>query len=507
MSPPILSMILCLALAAAAAAQGVRVSVSTSGAQGTGPSDSPSISGTGRYVVFASSASNLVDGDTNFLPDIFLRDRDVDTDGVFDEAGAVSTTRLNVAPGGVQANNASYTPTITPDGRYVCFVSKATNLVPPTTPVPGEVLQVYRLDRTTGSIVLVSRAAAGTAGELHSREPAISDDGDVVAFSSEASTLISGPQNPYPEIFLREIQAGRTTRASPLPAAPFLFYEKPTISADGRRVFFQGYPVTQGTRTYYASVYDWPAGIRRDLPDGMRAPGILSADGRAAIVTHSGLRRMPLDLGPETLDYLIGAGDVLATSADARYVLTAAGLVVDADLDAMGPFGPSLVSGAFDRTGRWIVVAGTQRWSLTDDDTNDVSDVYVVDLPDRLDFDDDGMADYWESYFQQSDPGGDPDGDGLTNAQEFAAGSHPNGVHRRFLAEGATGDFFATDIALANPDAQQLNRARVVLTFDAGDGRRLRRTLALDGLTSSVIHAGAVRGLEAADFSTTIESD
>ena len=106
----------CLVVASPAAAQVVRVSVSTAGIQANGPSDSPSISGDGRYVVFASAAGNLVAGDTNGLPDIFLRDRDTDADGLFDEAGAVATTRLNLGPGGVQANNFSYAPTMTADG-------------------------------------------------------------------------------------------------------------------------------------------------------------------------------------------------------------------------------------------------------------------------------------------------------------------------------------------------------------------------------------------------------
>jgi WD40-like Beta Propeller Repeat len=182
-----------LALASPAVAQIVRVSVSTAGAEGNGPSAAQAISGDGRFVAFMSAATNLVAGDTNGLPDIFLRDRDTDADGVFDEPGAVATTRLNLGPGGVQANNASSDPAITPDGRFVCFVSKATNVVPG---VPAEVLQVYRLDLTTGDTILVSANDAGTAGDLHSYDPAISADGNVVAFTSEASTTVRSLRPP-----------------------------------------------------------------------------------------------------------------------------------------------------------------------------------------------------------------------------------------------------------------------------------------------------------------------
>ena len=75
--------------------------------------------------------------------------------------------------------------------------------------------------------------------------------------------------------------------------------------------------------------------------------------------------------------------------------------------------------------------------------------------------------------FSVTDPNADPDADGQTNAQEEHAGTHPNGQVRRFLAEGATGAFFHTAIALANPNPTLA--APAVLTFDRGDGTRVRR--------------------------------
>ncbi len=122
----------CLLVAVPATAQVVRVSVSTAGVQGDGPSTQPSISDNGRYVAFASRATTLVTGDTNNTFDVFLRDRDIEADGVLDEAGAVATTRLSVGDTGVQSNGWSDQPKITPDGRYVVFASTATNLLPGT---------------------------------------------------------------------------------------------------------------------------------------------------------------------------------------------------------------------------------------------------------------------------------------------------------------------------------------------------------------------------------------
>ena len=81
-------------------------------------SQRPSISADGRYVAFESDASNLVSGDTNYHPDIFVHDR---------QTG--QTTRVSVASDGTQANGHSFDPSISADGRYVAFGSEADNLV------------------------------------------------------------------------------------------------------------------------------------------------------------------------------------------------------------------------------------------------------------------------------------------------------------------------------------------------------------------------------------------
>lgn len=93
------------------------VSVNTNGEQGNGPSTRPDISADGRYVVFASLASNLVISDTNNIEDVFLHDRQT---GI--------TTRVSVSAIGEQGNGSSNAPAISADGQYIVFTSQADNL-------------------------------------------------------------------------------------------------------------------------------------------------------------------------------------------------------------------------------------------------------------------------------------------------------------------------------------------------------------------------------------------
>jgi hypothetical protein len=493
-----------LALAAPATAQVVRISVSPAGAEGNGPSTAPAISGDGRFVAFASAATNLVAGDTNGLPDIFLRDRDTDADGVFDEPGAAATTRLNLGPGGVQANGVSSAPAITPDGRFVCFVSKATNLVPGNI---AEVLQVFRLDRATGTLITISVNDAGVPGDLHSGEPAMSADGDIVAFSSEASSLVGGAATTTSGVFVREVTAGRTTRLSPPGPASTNAYYHPSVSADGRFILYQSSAIVRPLNLYSALLVDRAAGTTRALDAEHPVFGQLSASGTHALLWSFGeLLRLPVDLpGQQSPRLSAPSPFLLFPSPDLAYVVSPS-TFFDYALQRVDPLPFVVSSAAFGGANRWMAIESpTASLVPAGGDTNGVADVFVVDLPDFFDADDDGMDDRWEATFQVTDASGDPDADGLTNLQEFQAGSHPNGVARRYLAEGATGTFFQTAIALANPDPAQ--PAAAVLTFDKGDGTRVRQTLTVPALRSAVVHVAALPGLAAADMSTTVESD
>jgi Tol biopolymer transport system component len=188
-----------------------RVSVSSSGVQGKptddgwGGSTAGGISANGRYVVFQSDAPNLVPGDTNGVPDVFLHDR---TTG--------ATTRVSVSSSGRQANGASGFSAISADGRHVVFQSMASNLVRGDT---NRMSDVFVRDLATGKTTRISlnsrgRQASCNLSYCESTEPALSAHGRYVAFESSATNLVRHDTNRLADVFVRDRRTGRTIRVS-----------------------------------------------------------------------------------------------------------------------------------------------------------------------------------------------------------------------------------------------------------------------------------------------------
>jgi hypothetical protein len=117
----------CLDAPAACARQMIPISIGWNGSDPNGASSSPSVTRDGRFVVFASEANNLVKGDSNGWSDVFLRDTCISATS----ACVAATLRLSIGPDGAEANGASFSPAISPDGRFVVFNSSATNLMRP----------------------------------------------------------------------------------------------------------------------------------------------------------------------------------------------------------------------------------------------------------------------------------------------------------------------------------------------------------------------------------------
>lgn len=203
-----------------------RVSVSSAGAQSDGESFAPSVSGNGRYVAFWSTGSTLVAGDTNGTADVFVRDLRTRT-----------TSRISVATGDAQADEEASEASVSGNGRYVAFSSHATNLVPGDTNDRGD---VFVRDRRAGTTTRVSVTSAGQQADNTSHGPAISADGRYIAFVSHATDLVPGDTNAAEDIFVHDRQA-RTTRRISVSTAGGEADERslsPSITADGRYVAF-----------------------------------------------------------------------------------------------------------------------------------------------------------------------------------------------------------------------------------------------------------------------------
>lgn len=167
-----------------------RVSTSADGTQQNGGvqgSMRPVISADGRYVAFASSATNLVAGDTNNAVDVFRRDM---------QTGAIE--RVSVTLGGVQGAGDSLDASISADGRFIAFTSLAGNFAADDRPASAD---IFLKDMQTGTLALLSRNLAGVPGLGESVNAAISADGLRIAFASSVPDLVAGDTNAWQDVF------------------------------------------------------------------------------------------------------------------------------------------------------------------------------------------------------------------------------------------------------------------------------------------------------------------
>ena len=203
-----------------------RVSVTSFEAQANDDSTTPAVSADGRYVVFTSSATNLGVGDTNGVDDVFIRDR-----------GVGSTGRISLSTSGVQGNGRSSDPTISADGQSVVFLSSASNLIGWDT---NGKTDVYYRAWAINYNEIVSVSTASVLGDGNSGSPMISADGRCVAFVSTATNLVSGDHNQKNDVFVRNRSAGTTERVSlsSTGADADGHSDAPAISSDGRFVAF-----------------------------------------------------------------------------------------------------------------------------------------------------------------------------------------------------------------------------------------------------------------------------
>jgi Tol biopolymer transport system component len=343
-----------------------RASVSSRGRQANGNSFGPALSTDGRFVAFRSRASNLVPRDTNRAQDVFVRDRRTGT-----------TTRVSVTDDGSEANGDSGGAAISADGRIVAFWSNATNLVPGDTYGRKD---VFVRDRVAGTTTRVSISSDGRQANAPSRAPALSGNGALVAFRSDASNLVAHDTNETGDIFVQDRRTDETSRVSVSSRGgqPNGRSRDPALNDNGRFVAFRSEAsnlVPRDTnRAGDIFVHDRKTGVTTRASVDSRGRGasgcgmtgcgcdpVLSADGRFVSFWSSATNLVPADTN--------GAWDVFVR--DLRRRRTTRVSVWSGGSQGEGSSGEPWLSG----NGR--VVAFASLAPLTVEDGNEDWDVYV----------------------------------------------------------------------------------------------------------------------------------
>ncbi|MFF1715212.1 TolB family protein [Streptomyces sp. NPDC058268] len=347
-----------------------RVSVKSNGKASHGVVGEVSLSPDGRYVVFTSTADDLVSGDPNDLDDVFLHDRNTGKTQRISPTGA-SYDGLR--------RNLTYDPVVSGDGRYVAYASGAEDLV------AGDANQrddVFLYDRKKKTTELAQLTNAGKQGEGDAFAPAFAGDsgGRYLAFTSNASNLADVEDHSLAtDIFLRDREKG-TTELISIPQA----YNRKTpswdavLSGDARYVAFtsssrvlrpEGPPPTSSHNVF---LYDRETKRMRLVSataDGTPADGdsddvSLSRDGRYAVFTSAAPNLAPDDDGDSSADVFLRdmqRGEVQLISGEDGSVFE--------DTDPGPRTGVSEDGGS--------VVFDSPAGNLVTDDTNAASDVFL----------------------------------------------------------------------------------------------------------------------------------
>ena len=343
-----------------------RVSLTSSGAEPTGDSQHPALSDDGRMVAFQSFASNLAAGDSNGTWDVFVTDRVTRL-----------TTIVSAAANGTIGNGASVQPSISGDGTRVAFASSASNLVPSDT---NGVQDVFVRNLQTGTVRLVSRLPQGALGNADSRRPALSGNGQWLAFESLSSNLVGGAGLNGASILVVNLATGALELASVsnsgTPANNSSSF--PCISRDGSRVAFLSRSnnlalVAQSTNNAY--LRDRATGsvmLVSASADGLPATAAsiaLSLSDNGSFVAHSS----PAQLTPGHSGN--GFDTFLFEVASRRTIRTSVPLVIPGEPNLSGA---NEVGGVSD-DGQWTVFASSSSNLLPGEQPDGIADVFLRD--------------------------------------------------------------------------------------------------------------------------------
>ncbi len=348
-----------------------RVSVATDGTEGNGVSSSPSLSANGRFVVFQSSASNLVSPDANgSVRDILMHDR---------KTG--ETTRVSDATDGTQGSGSSYVSgaSISANGRWVTFSSISPEL-------QGDggntAYQVFVHDRKTGETRRVSGSPAGGPADADCETPSLSSSGRSAVFYSAAGNLGADPGNGSSQVFLHDLRTGTTIRVSEDTAGNPGIGESvdPVVTPNGRLVAFQSDAgnLLVGDTNGVADVFvrDLRTGETRRVSvtsDGAEVGGRSSSPALSSSGRRVAFNSFATDLVPGDTN---GVGDVFLSDLQT-------GAIRFLSADAQGTVGngnSSLYAPSLSSNGKFLVFYSEATNLVTPDGNGNNSDVFLLDL-------------------------------------------------------------------------------------------------------------------------------
>lgn len=347
-----------------------RVSVGPGARQANGDSQRPTLSSNGRFVAFWSAADNLTEGtDANGETDCYVHDRQTHV-----------TIRVNLGPDDVEANGDCARPVISGDGNVVAFESAATNLEKPSvlgkSSDTNKARDVFVRDIAAGTTARVSVMSDGKQGVGESVRPAISTDGRYVAFQSDAA-LQSDDQNRKTDVYLFDRESSETSRVSIGPGGvegsggSF----SPALSADGRLIAYwsnAGNLVADDTnKAGDVYVFDRTDGstVRVSVGeggaqgDGMSADPSISPDGRYVAFWSGASNLVPDDTN--------GKRDIFVADREATTV-TRVSIADDGTQGDGDSFSPNVGAG-----GGLVAYDSTSKTLVPDDPKTRGSDIYL----------------------------------------------------------------------------------------------------------------------------------
>jgi Tol biopolymer transport system component len=344
------------------------VSVNMAGGIGNGVCRGSTMTPDGRFVAFVSAATNLVAGDTNGIPDVFVRDFQAATTALV-SIGAKSTNAASLY-------NGSESPDITPDGRYVAFFSTATNLVPGVA-TSGEVYVRDLVAGTTTWASTSSRTLLGTSNAI-SYNQAISADGQFIAFQASTNAGISTVPNGRGVLLRYNLGTGLTDLVSTnanIQTAAYEDIRSLEITPDGRFIVFVG-------NTNNGSTF---LGTQIRLWDGQAATTtVVSVDLSNSFTQGSSSLWPAIDPTARYVAFLSSATNLVTNAITGDYhlylrdVQSGTTSLIDADTNGVGSsVGPSTAP-VLSADGR-LVAFDSLDANLVPNDRNHDSDLFVRD--------------------------------------------------------------------------------------------------------------------------------